>query len=113
MRIKKTFNRPRQQPHQFSRSYPHTCSADAIARILVYSMAVDGEVRDETNQKGYRAGSRALDSLDRLVTSTESFFHPSNSGPWTILVSRCHRFLRNTFSNDWPKADHIFTTADI
>lgn len=61
-------------------------------------MAVDGEVRDTANpfgrgsklptqQKGYMAGSKALDSLDRLITSTESFFHPSNSGPWTLAVS--------------------------
>jgi proteasome activator subunit 4 len=52
-------------------------------------MAVDGEERDDTNQKGYKAGSRALDSLDRLITSTESFFHPSNSGPWSTIVSLC------------------------
>jgi proteasome activator subunit 4 len=71
------------------RPCPYTCSSDAIAKILVYSMAVDGEERDDTNQKGYKAGSRALDSLDRLITSTESFFHPSNSGPWTSLVSLC------------------------
>jgi proteasome activator subunit 4 len=37
-------------------------------------------------KKGTRkflGGSRALDSLARLIASTESFFHPSNSGPWT------------------------------
>ncbi|KAG6897919.1 hypothetical protein C0992_009071 [Termitomyces sp. T32_za158] len=31
----------------------------------------------------YLAGSKALDSLARLIASTESFFHPSNSGTWT------------------------------
>ena len=50
-------------------------------------MAVDSEERDDTTQKGYKAGSKALDYLDRLITSTESFFHPSNSGPWTTSVS--------------------------
>ncbi|KAF9459432.1 hypothetical protein BDZ94DRAFT_1312356 [Collybia nuda] len=55
----------------------------AIAKILVHSMSVDGDVRNESNQRGYVAGCKALDSLDRLITSTESFFHPSNSGPWT------------------------------
>lgn len=35
---------------------------------------------------GFVAGSKALDTLDRLITSTESFFHPSNSGPYTISV---------------------------
>jgi proteasome activator subunit 4 len=63
-------------------------------------MAVDGPIRDDvlqlqksgdnglpTQQLGYLAGSKALDSLDRMITSTESFFHPSNSGPWTMNVS--------------------------
>lgn len=31
----------------------------------------------------FLGGSKALDSLARLIASTESFFHPSNSGPWT------------------------------
>lgn len=38
-------------------------------------------------QKTYLAGSKALDSLARLIASTESFFHPSNSGTWTQDVS--------------------------
>ena len=37
-------------------------------------------------RKTYLAGSRALDSLARLIVSTESFFHPSNSGTWTADV---------------------------
>ncbi|KAG6869165.1 hypothetical protein C0993_012264 [Termitomyces sp. T159_Od127] len=70
LRIKKTINR-------FS----------AFAKVLVYSMAVDGEIRGDENQKGYVAGSRALDSLDRVITSTESFFHPSNTGQWTSTLT--------------------------
>lgn len=35
----------------------------------------------------YLAGSKALDSFARLIASTESFFHPSNSGSWTEDVS--------------------------
>lgn len=50
-------------------------------------MAIDGDERDDTKQTGYKAGSRALDALDRLIISTESFFHPSNSGSWTVQVS--------------------------
>jgi proteasome activator subunit 4 len=41
-------------------------------------------------QTTYLAGSRALDSLAKLIASTESFFHPSNSGTWTADV--CHHF---------------------
>lgn len=64
-------------------------------------MSVDGPVRQdaaptprsregrfESQQTGFIAGSKALDSLDKLITSTESFFHPSNSGAWTVNVSR-------------------------
>ena len=34
----------------------------------------------------YLAGSKALDSLAKLIASVESFFHPSNSGSWTTDV---------------------------
>ncbi|KAG7099513.1 hypothetical protein E1B28_001358 [Marasmius oreades] len=70
---------------------------DAIAKILVYSMAVDGPVRESAAstpnastslaQNGYVAGSKAVDSLERLITSTETFFHPSNHGIWTPALT--------------------------
>lgn len=62
-------------------------------------MAVDGPVRTEptpsqeesrlsSRQVGYLAGSKAMESLDKFITSTESFFHPSNSGIWSLSVRR-------------------------
>ncbi|KAF9452549.1 hypothetical protein P691DRAFT_696832 [Macrolepiota fuliginosa MF-IS2] len=79
----------------------------ALAKIFVYSMSVDGEVRISTpvhrqdgnlpKQSGYIAGSRALDSLDKLITCTESFFHPSNSGPWTTLLTTFVHYLASHF----------------
>jgi hypothetical protein len=39
-----------------------------------------------SNGKTYLASSKALDSLARLIASTASFFHPSNSGAWTADV---------------------------
>jgi proteasome activator subunit 4 len=50
-------------------------------------MALDGPVRVQDSATGFVAGSRALDSLDKLITSVESFFHPSNAGQWTLIVS--------------------------
>jgi hypothetical protein len=66
----------------------------------VYSMSVDGPVRvdltatpvgeSSTEQTGFIAGSKALDALEKLFTSLESFYHPSNSGQWTSNVSNCY-----------------------
>jgi proteasome activator subunit 4 len=42
---------------------------------------------------GYLAGCRALDSLARMIASTESFFHTSNSGSWTADVCIDYLFV--------------------
>ncbi|KAG6910596.1 hypothetical protein DXG01_009547 [Tephrocybe rancida] len=42
----------------------------------------------------YLAGSKALDSLARLIASTESFFHPSNSGAWTNDHRRLTKMMK-------------------
>ncbi|KAJ7169566.1 hypothetical protein C8R46DRAFT_1162360 [Mycena filopes] len=39
-----------------------------------------------SKHKTYLAGSKALESLSQIIASTESFFHPSNSGPFTADV---------------------------
>ena len=79
--------------------HQHGLDVDALAKLFVYSMAVDSPLRgdsasatpsSQSGQLTYLAGSRAMDTLDRLITSTESFFHPSNHGHWTVLVSRSH-----------------------
>ncbi|KAJ7630604.1 hypothetical protein FB45DRAFT_746590 [Roridomyces roridus] len=81
----------------------------SLAKILVYSMSVDSPVRDSATATpptrdgkilqptGYLAGSKALDTLDRLITSTESFFHPSNSGPYTIALTSFLQYLSAFF----------------
>ena len=76
-------------------------------------MAVDSPIRKDatdtpgSSQPGYLAGSKALDSLDKLLTSTESFFHPSNFGPWSMLVGN-HLGVMRPISP--PTVDHIFTS---
>ncbi|KAF8058272.1 hypothetical protein FPV67DRAFT_1786012 [Lyophyllum atratum] len=49
----------------------------------------------------YLAGSRALDSLARLIASTESFFHPSNSGAWTNDLSAFIKYIVYDFNKRW------------
>ena len=83
----------------------------SLAKLMVYSMAVDAPVRSEASpspgekrfpsrQVGYLAGSKAMESLDKFITSTESFFHPSNSGLWSLSVRQniVFFFLR---ANHW------------
>ncbi|KAJ2928817.1 hypothetical protein H1R20_g8194, partial [Candolleomyces eurysporus] len=91
----------------------------AIAKLFVYSMRVDGELRQDSppargsgtsvfpKQSGFIAGSRALDTLERLIDSTETFFHPSNLGNWTPgLTSLAQRlsleFLRRSKEQEQP-----------
>lgn len=97
LRIKKNISRIRVYPSSkafWDEDNELSYFIDALARILVYSMRVDGESRNLTPANdgayplpsGYIAGSKAVESLDRLITSIESFFHPSNTGQWTLSV---------------------------
>jgi proteasome activator subunit 4 len=56
--------------------------------------------------KIYLGGSKALDSLARLIASTEHFFHPANSGSWTSDV-RC------SFRWTWIFTGFLNDTATI
>lgn len=71
--------------------------ADGLAKLFVYSMSLDGPIREDLEAMkqgqhfspqptGYLAGSKALDYLDKLITSTETYFHPSNQGFWSLIV---------------------------
>ncbi|KIK71342.1 hypothetical protein GYMLUDRAFT_33493 [Collybiopsis luxurians FD-317 M1] len=78
----------------------------ALAKILVYSISTDGPAREPSSQDGalsqqtgYLAGSKALDTLDRLITSTESFFHPSNSGQWSLMLTTFMQRLAAEFAS--------------
>ena len=95
LRIKKLINR--------SSTWMSTCAkmpavnsvpAGALAKLIVYSLSLDGPIRSDNgstpgtpSSEGFVAGSRALDSLEKLVTSIESFFHPSNYGIWSLNVN--------------------------
>jgi hypothetical protein len=52
-----------------------------------YLSAPLGGPRKPIPPHAYLGGSKALDSLARMIASTEQFFHPSNSGSWTADVS--------------------------
>lgn len=60
-------------PHQ--NGGPHSSLGDYLSAPL----GKGGLHRHKT----HLAGCKALDSLVKLIASTEGFFHPSNSGNWT------------------------------
>lgn len=55
--------------------------------------------------KFYLGGCKALDLLSRMITSTESFFHPSNSGSWTSDLSAFIKYLASEFNK--RKSHHL------
>ena len=61
---------------------PHDTRKGAIGDYLSAPLGKGGHGKMKT----YLAGSRALDSLAKLIATVESFFHPSNSGAWTADV---------------------------
>ncbi|KAH9081608.1 hypothetical protein EDB83DRAFT_2512470 [Lactarius deliciosus] len=88
----------------------------SLAKTMVYSMAVDGPVRTELTpsqgegrlpspQAGFLAGSKAMESLDKFITSTESFFHPSNSGIWSLSLTQFLRSLTSEFCKRWHEEE--------
>ena len=57
--------------------------------------------------KSYVGGSKALDSLVKLIASTESFFHPSNSGAWTADVCNIlYAMPRSLLARGTERATH-------
>ncbi|KAI0702440.1 ARM repeat-containing protein [Cytidiella melzeri] len=86
----------------------------ALAKIMVYSMSLDGPIRGDTAAKSdesgsaqpsFLVGSRALDTLDKLITSTESFFHPSNTGHWTLALTGFLHRLAMEFCKRWKEEE--------
>jgi proteasome activator subunit 4 len=61
---------------------PYDSRKGAIGDYLSAPLGKGGHGKMKT----YLAGSRALDSLAKLIATVESFFHPSNSGAWTADV---------------------------
>ncbi|PCH33382.1 hypothetical protein WOLCODRAFT_21973 [Wolfiporia cocos MD-104 SS10] len=88
--------------------------ANGLGKLFVYSMCLDGPVHEEnsengssslfsTQSNGFLAGSRALDSLNKFITSTESYFHPSNHGPWCLSLTLFLHRLTAEFSKRWKE----------
>ena len=54
-------------------------SSGKVTDYFSASLAPKGRMKE----KKYLGGSKALESLSKLIISCESFFHPTNSGKWT------------------------------
>lgn len=65
----------------------------------------DKEPKVEPGQRRYLAGSRALESLESLITSTETYFHPSNAGMWTMSLTTFLHRVTAEFSKRWKEEE--------
>jgi len=90
----------------------------SIASLMVYSMSEDVLVPDEVPTSAPAsgtstpstalptigrplAGSYALDSLAKFVQATETFFHPSNYGQWSLVLNKFTQYLATEFYRRW------------
>ena len=62
----------------------------------------------KTAERHYLAGSKALDHLSRLLTSCETFFHPSNSGHWSAFLTIFLSHLAANFVERWKAEEDPF-----
>ncbi|KAG6381418.1 armadillo-type protein [Boletus reticuloceps] len=91
---------------------PHLTSAHADAASVRQGSKIKktiSRITTPSSQSGqitYLAGSKAMDTLDRLITSTESFFHPSNHGHWTVLLTNFLQRLTAEFADRWSE-EHL------
>lgn len=55
--------------------------------------------------KAYVGGSKALDSLVKLINATETFFHPSNYGHWSLILARFLQNITWEFTKRWMEEE--------
>ena len=91
----------------------------SFASLIVYSMSQDSPASRSTptgtntpldpnsKKQTYLAGSKALDSLAKLIQATESFFHPSNYGAWAPHLGRFLQTLTWEFHRRVKVSLHI------
>ncbi|THH09871.1 hypothetical protein EW145_g1718 [Phellinidium pouzarii] len=90
----------------------------SLAKLIIYSMSsVDVLVKSDASREsrgskqeaetGYLAGSKALDSLAKIITSAETFLHPSNTGHWTLSLSNFLQRLASEFCKRWKEEEDL------
>lgn len=72
------------------KKYP---AAYMIARLIVHSLSPACLDHEDS----------VLSSLEGLMESIDTFFHPSNQGAWTILLAQLVNYLTDTFVGRWNK----------
>lgn len=80
-------------PSGVSTPHPGSSTGDYLSHSL------GKKTHFSAKPSAYLGGSKALDSLARMIASTESFFHPTNSGTWTTDVGVHVIFIISSFVN--------------
>ncbi|KAH9822994.1 hypothetical protein DFH28DRAFT_1216660 [Melampsora americana] len=72
---------------------------ESLATIIVYSMS--------ENSTSDTPDCRALHATAKLLTSMETFFHPSNHGDWSSKLAKFVRHLAWQFARRWTEEAKI------
>ncbi|KAI9483082.1 MAG: hypothetical protein EXX96DRAFT_599664 [Benjaminiella poitrasii] len=64
----------------------------SLARFIVYTI-----MPDENNQES----SYTLSLLSEMIQATELYYHPSNHGPWSYMLTTFARHLASEFLKRW------------
>lgn len=62
--------------------------------------------KKEDARQACLAGSKALEHLNKLLLSCETFFHPSNHGSWSVILAAFIRDLGWDFVRRWKEEEH-------
>ncbi|EIW66071.1 hypothetical protein TREMEDRAFT_35609 [Tremella mesenterica DSM 1558] len=87
----------------------------SLAETIIYSISEDAPLLPPSGtdisgtstplpseaERRYLGGSKALDHLRSLLTSCESYFHPSNSGDWSAFLNAFLTHLAGNFLERW------------
>ena len=84
-------------PSGFNTPHP----GGSVGDYLSYSL--ERKTHLSVKPSAYLGGSKALDSLARMIASTESFFHPTNAGDWTADVGAQSLFVVRALFNAYPQ----------
>lgn len=87
------------------REPPHKKSHLNGLRAIDSTDSLAAAAKKEDARQACLAGSKALEHLNKLLLSCETFFHPSNHGQWSVILAAFIRDLAWDFLRRWKEEE--------